>query len=567
MMDMLVRNISLLTLLFCSQVFAQFHDPRALEANPLLADSPIAPRLEGLGDVGFKVTTGNADSQYYFNQGLRLTYAFNHSEALRAFKESARLDPDNAMAWWGQALVLGPNINLPMMPYVTDAAWAAMQEATARQSPATKKEKALIAALAQRYRPEVSANRIELDRAYADAMLKLAGEYASDPDIAALTASALMNLSPWDYWFGDGKPYERTVVIMALLEGAIAKSPKHTGALHYHIHVTESKEPDLGEPSADALKDLAPGAGHLLHMPSHIYMRVGRYADAYAMNQAATKADVDYIAQCQAQGLYPVGYYPHNAHFMVWSAQFMGRYADAIAAARDIRDKIPEFIGVEDQLPTNVKSDAWVMFETFLSQPLFTMTRFGDWEAVLEEPKPDKSALFMTGIWHYARGMARVHTGQPEAARMERESLRRILVKSDIDNYAVSLNGAKRLLEIAEKLLSGEIAASNGNYERAIALMSGAVRLQDGLLYMEPPDWFFPSRHYLGAVLLEAGKADEAETVYWADLSRNPENGFALFGLMQAQTEMGNAEAADLSRMRFERAWINADVELANSRF
>lgn len=545
---------------------AQYHDPRALNTDPLLADAAIAPRLEGLGDAGFSVTTGSDDSQYFFNQGLRLTYAFNHSEALRSFKEAARLDPDNAMAWWGQALVLGPNINLPMMPYVTDQALGAMQRALELSDGATEKERDLIEALSVRYvEPGAESDAARLNVAYAEAMRMLAARYLADPDVATLAASAIMNQSPWDYWYADGQPYQRTREVMALLEKTIEEYPEHTGALHYYIHITEAQVPQQGEAAADALNGLAPGAGHLVHMPSHIYMRVGRYADAYTVNEKASAADSEYIAACNAQGLYPVGYYPHNVHFMVWSAQAMGRYGDAMAAARQISAKIPAFIADPEQQPTGAGADAWMLFETFLAQPIYTMVRFGDWEAVLAESKPAENALFMNGVWRYARGLAFVHTDNATAARDELTALREILDSPGIAAYPASLNGAAKLLQIAAALLAGEIAAAAGSYDAAIGLLELAVRLQDGLLYMEPPDWFMPSRHYLGAVLLEAGYPGEAETVYWADLRKNPGNGFALYGVLLAQREQGKVTVA--IEERFDQAWSDADHQLTSSRY
>jgi tetratricopeptide (TPR) repeat protein len=561
--------LALVLLITAFPAQAQYHDPRALAADPATADAPIAPRLDGLGDAGFKVTTDNKDSQYFFNQGLRLTYAFNHSEALRSFKEAARLDPDNAMAWWGQALVLGPNINLPMMPYVAEQAWDAMQSATALRNGVTAKERALIDALALRYAPPgEEPDGPALSGAYAEAMTALAEKYPDDPDIATLTASAIMNISPWDYWYGDGTPYQRTLLVMALLEQAFDNNPEHTGALHYYIHITEAYVPKQGEAAADQLSGLAPNAGHLVHMPSHIYMRVGRYADAYEVNETASQADTAYITACQAQGIYPVGYYPHNVHFMVWSAQMMGRYADALTAAREISGSIPAFVaypGYPDQMKSGAGADAWMLFETFLSQPLYTMVRFGDWAAVLAEPQPAAEARFMTGVWHYARGLAYLYTDDESAALKELEALSKVLDEPANKEYPASLNGAAPLLQIATAILAGEIAAAGGDYDTAISLLEMAVRLQDGLMYMEPPDWFMPARHYLGAVLLDAGFPAEAETVYWADLRKNPNNGYALFGVWQAQ--QAQSFPAQASEERFNQAWADADHELTSSRF
>jgi hypothetical protein len=546
---------------------AQFHDPRALAADPLQDKGPIAPRLKGLGEVTMPVTTRDKGSQYFFDQGLRLTYGFNHSEALRSFKESARLDPDNAMAWWGQALVLGPNINLPMMPYVVQPAVDAAQRAVDLQVNANEKERALIAALQLRYSIASNADQRAMNAAYAKAMAELVASYPDDPNIVTLYASAIMNLSPWDYWYRDGTPYTRTAVVNNLLQTAIEANPEHTGALHYYIHITEAQAPLQAEGAADALDGLAPGAGHLVHMPSHIYMRLGRYADSYRVNRKAAKADASYIASCQAQGLYPIGYYPHNVHFLVWSAQFLGRSDDAMQAARKIRDQIPEFIGVEDQQPQAVPGDAWKLFETFMSQPLFTLARFGMWDEILAEPQPVRPARLMNGIWHYARGLAFANRGGIAAARHELRLLLNILAEPGIHEYPAGINGAGSLLDIAAELLAGEIEAAVENYPLAIAHLGRAVRLQDGMIYNEPPDWFFPSRHYLGAALLDAGLPAEAETVYWDDLRRMPNNGFALFGLWQAQLAQDKLLKAQETLEKFNDIWADADVELTSSRY
>ena len=562
-----ISGVIALTLLFLGNVAqAQYHDPRALEADPVNATQALAPKLDGVGEHTLPVSTANPESQYFFNQGLRLTYAFNHSEALRSFKEAARLDPENAMAWWGQALVLGPNINLPMMPYVLEQTWQALQRAVALRDKVTDKERGLIDALAMRYAATPDDRQAERNRAWADAMLVLADLYPDDPDIATLTSSAIMNLSPWDYWHNDGTPYARTTRVLEMLGKATQNFPQHTGALHYYIHITEAQRPDLGEAAAELLSGITPGAGHLLHMPSHIYMRLGRYADTYAVNKAASAADEAYIAASNAQGLYAMGYYPHNVHFMVWSAQSMGRYGDAMTAARQIEAKIPEFIGdIGVESPTGRYADAWQLFEIFLAQPMYTMARFGDWQAVLNEPQPPAAAQFMTGVWHYARGLAYVHTDNRRKAGKELRRLEKLIASDTLAEYPASLNGARILLTIAAGVLEGEIEAAAGDYDDAITALSEAVRLQDSLLYMEPPDWFMPSRHYLGAVLLDAGRAREAETVYWADLRKNPNNGYALFGVAQAQAAQDKDNSAVLAR--FKNAWANADRELSSSRF
>ena len=373
---------------------AQIHDPRALEADPIAAEGKIAPVLKGLGDYHFEVTTASSESQAFFDQGLRLTYGFNHSEALRAFKEAARLDPGNAMAYWGWALVLGPNLNLPMMPYVVEQAYESALKAVELSDGVSEKERALIEALATRYTNDPEAERTPFDEAYAEAMADVVERFPDDLDAATLYAASLMNLSPWDYWYLDGLAKENTDEVLATLESVVERNPQHPGALHYYIHAVEARHPERAEPAADSLARLMPGAGHMVHMPSHIYMRVGRYAEAYEANRLAVEADEGYITQCRAQGLYPLGYYPHNIHFLAWSAAFQGRREAAMEASRKIVEEIPHELAAD--------RNTWALYETFLSQPLYTMVRFGMWEAVMAEPAPEVDSRFMTGIWHYA---------------------------------------------------------------------------------------------------------------------------------------------------------------------
>lgn len=547
-----------IAMLLASPVLAQIHDPNALSADPATATSAIAPRLAGLGDHHISVTTSNPDSQYFFDQGFRLTLGFNHSEALRSFKEAVRLDPENAMAYWGWALVLGPNLNLPMQENVVASAYQAMQKAVALKAMVSEKERAYIEALAVRYTDDPKADRAPLDAAYVDAMADLSTRYPDDPDAATLYAAAIMNTNPWDYWYRDGTPKESTKTILATLQSVVAKHPKHAGAHHYLIHTVEAFRPELGVASADQLGGLMPGAGHLVHMPSHIYMRVGRYADSYAANALAAKADNAYIVQCRAQGLYPLAYYPHNIHFMVWSAMFQGRSEAAMAAARQVKDKIP----------VDLKDDTWALNELFRSQPMFVMMRFGQWDAMLAEPRPIERMRFMNGAWHYGRGLAYVHKGDLEAAKQELAKLEefRKMAEADTEYYA-GFGVAGGLLTIAEELLQGELLAKEQDYPGAIAHLERAVRLEDSLRYNEPTDWYIPARHSLGAVLLEAGQPAEAETVYWEDLRRNPENGYALFGLKQSLTAQGNVAVATAIDARLTEAWKEAGKPLQTSRY
>ncbi len=538
---------------------AQVHDPRALTSDPETADAPIAPRLEGLGDHHIAVTTDSPDSQAFFDQGMRLTYGFNHSEALRAFKEAARLDPANAMAYWGWALVLGPNLNLPMLPEVAPQAHDAIQRAVALKDRVSEREAAYIDAMAKRYVADPDDDRGPLDAAYAEAMREVVNRYPDDLDAATLYAAALMNLSPWDYWNLDGSAKGHTTEILDTLQSVVDRNPRHAGALHYYIHTVEARHPGRGEKHADMLAGLMPGAGHMVHMPSHIYMRVGRFADSYEANRRATEADEGYVTQCRAQGIYPLNYYPHNIHFMAWSAMMQGRKQAALASARKIVDKVPAELAAH--------KNVWGLYETFLSQPMFTMVRFGMWKEMLAEPKPEIGSRFMTGIWHYGRALAYTHTGRLRKARKELRALEaahRTITRSE---QYIGFAAAETLTAIAREIVAGEIAAKRGKTLEALARLERAVRLEEGLLYNEPPDWYFPVRHLLGAVLLEAGRPGEAEVVYSADLRKNADNGYSLFGLRQALAAQGKTADAEVVARRFERSWADADHELTSSRF
>lgn len=537
---------------------AQMWDPRALEIDPTTATAPVAPVLEGLGDLHHAVTTASPRSQAFFDQGLRLTYAFNHSEAVRAFKEAVRLDPGNAMAWWGWAYALGPNLNLPMMPEVTGQAYAAVQTAMGLRERVSPAERAYIEALAKRYADPAPADRTALDRAFAEAMRDVAAKYPADPDAATLYADALMNLSPWNYWYADGSGNEHAQVIVDTLEAVLRRHPDHLGALHLHIHAVEAVDGRRAEVSADRLLKLAPAAGHLVHMPSHIYMRVGRYADAYAANALADAADNSYVAQCNAQGIYPLFYHRHNQHFLTWAAMFQGRSKAAMEAGRLIGR------GVEPHMIAGPLSET---VEHLMSQPLYVMVRFGRWQEALSEPQPDPAYGFMTAVWHYARGMAFANTGRGRQARQELRTLEQMAAGEAMRDKFVGFAPAPAVLTVATLVLGAELASSGGDRDGAIARLDRAVRLQDGFPYNEPPDWYFPVRHYLGAELLAAGRAAEAETVYWQDLARNPANGYALLGLQQAQQAQGKTALAARAGEQFAAAWKDADVKLASSRF
>ncbi|MBM9603647.1 tetratricopeptide repeat protein [Desulfopila inferna] len=546
-------------ILYGTQAAAKIHDSRAIEADPFQAEQPIAPRLAGLGNYHFPVTTDNPESQEFFNQGLRLTYAFNHSEALRAFKESVRLDHDNAMAYWGWALVLGPNLNLPMMPDVAPQAYEAIQHALQRKEAVSEREQDFIEALAKRYSKIAPEDRTSLDHAYADAMRALVEKYPEDLDAATLYAASLMNLSPWNYWNLDASPRENTTKILNTLQSVVDREPKHAGALHYFIHTVEARHPERGEKHADMLGGLMPGAGHLVHMPSHIYMRVGRFADSYKVNKRAVEADENYITQCRAQGIYPLNYYPHNIHFMAWSAMVMGRPAEALESARKIVAKVPHELSADKNI--------WTLYETFLSQPVFVMVRFGMWEEMLSEPRPEVESRYMTGVWHYGRALAFLHTGRITEAEKELHALEnQQKFMSTLEHY-IGFGTAENLLTIAHEIVLGEIAYAEGDTLEGLAHLERAVRLEDSLIYNEPPDWYFPVRHFLGAMLLDAGRPREAEVVYAADLRKNPENGYSLFGLAKALKQQGKNDDAEAVDIRFKRTWADATHVLATSRF
>jgi tetratricopeptide (TPR) repeat protein len=553
----LVLAVAIAGILTTGQLARTQTDPQN-DVQSTAVPGQTAPRLQNLGDHKFPVTTNSARAQLFINQGMMLVYGFNHAEATRSFREAARLDPNCAMAYWGMALVLGPNINMAMPTEAEPQAYEMIQKAIAHKKNASEKEKAYIDALANRYSGEEKPDRTALDLAYAGAMRELQDRYPDDLDIATLYAEAVMDLRPWNYWTRDMQPYPETAEVLKVLESVLARNPNHPGAIHLYIHSVELARPQFAEAAAERLWTLAPGAGHLVHMPSHIFRRIGRYADASRSNQDAIFADEDYITQCRAQGVYPLAYYPHNIHFLWDSATMEGRSHIAIEAARKSASRIPE--GAWREVP---------LLHQFLVAPLFAYTRFGEWDFILNESQPPQDSPFWTGIWHYARGMAMTATGKLNEANQELDGLRSIAAQKSMDGFRVtfSRNGAKAILEIAVEVLAGELAAKHGDYEQAIARLHRAVLLEDNLIYNEPPDWHVPVRQSLGAVLLEAGRAPEAEAVYWQDLGLNRENGWSLFGLMQSLRAQGKEEQAVMIEKRFKKAWNQADVTLTASRF
>lgn len=545
---------------FMSQTNAQIFDPTVLNIDPYTATGPVAPKIEGLGEYGFEITTDSEQSRYFFNQGWRLVVGFNHSEAMRSFKEAVRLDPQNAMAYWGWALTMGPNLNLPMLTNNIDRTWHAMEKALSLKDNVSQWERDYIDTLATRYSPDHSVPRDVLDVAYMKATEKLMQKYPDDLDAAVLHAAAAMNLQPWDYWNDDGTPKGYTEKVIKVLEDVLEKDPNHPAAHHYYIHVTETEKPELSEGSADVLAGLMPGSGHLIHMPSHIFMRVGRYQDAYDTNIVAAKVDEEYIEQTKAQGLYVVNYYPHNVHFLSWSSMFTGRSELAIESAYKAKGILEE----------GVRKTTWGASEFFRSQPFFVLVRFGKWNELLEVPKPFVKAQFVTGMWHFGRGMAYLNLGRMEEAEQELAKLEEFVAKfaDGIPGYPTE---GKKVpgdnLAIAAALLKGERDSINGNIDDAIHHFATAVRLEDANTYYEPAAWNFPTRHYLGALLLAADRPREAEVVYWDDLKKNPNNAYSLYGLYQSLTAQGKETEAQEFLARYEEAWKDSDVKLTRSRF
>jgi tetratricopeptide (TPR) repeat protein len=518
--------------------------------EPPTPNAPVAPRLQNLGVHAFPVTTSVPQAQLFINQGVNLAYAFNHAEAARAFAEAARLDPNAAMAYWGHALVLGPNINAPMAPEDEPKAYALAQKAVALKSKVSARERAYIDALAARYtgRPE---DRQNADQAYVAAMERLVATFPEDVDAQVLFAEALMDVMPWSYWTRDGRPHEGTRTIITSLEQAIAKNEQHPGALHLWIHLWESTDtPERAEAEADRLLPLMPGAGHIVHMPAHIYQRVGRHADVIRVNQLAAKADEDYIAQCKAQGLYPLGYYPHNLHFIWMGATASGQKTLAIDSAFKLANQVPH-----EALSTVP------ILQGFLVVPYWAQVRFAEWDVILADPGPHHRTPFTQAVWHYARAMAFTALDRLDEATRELAALGGLVDDPAMKKEATfSANNGFAILRIAPEVVAGEIAAKRKDWQTAIRHLERAVRYEDALIYQEPHDWHAPARENLAAVLLAAGRADEAETVYWEDLKRNAESGWSLSGLLEALKAQDKHEDAALVEARLRKTWRDAEV-------
>ena len=518
-----------------------------------------APLFNNLGDLNYPVTTNSDLAQKYFNQGLTFAYGFNHEEAFRSFKEAARLDSNCAMAYWGMAYVLGPNINLPMDPASEMPAWDAIQKAIAELDNETQEEKDLVMAMSKRYALNAPKDRSSLDKAYCDAMREVHNKYPDDLDAATIFAESIMDTHPWDYWNKDGTAQPWTPELLSVLEGVIKKKPDHMGANHFYIHSVEaSKDPGRGLRSADRLRSLVPGAGHLVHMPAHIYIRTGRYHDGVLANERAVKSDEEYISQCRQQGFYPISYYPHNYHFLWACATLEGNSKKAIDAALKT-GKIPP-----DSL---LNMCGYQTLQHFSVIPLFAYVTFGRWNDIMNYPEPEKDRPYMRAVWHYARAMAFIGQNDLKNAEKETEHLEQIRAEKDLtDFYIWDINTAGSLIQIASEVTRGELETKKKNYDAAISHLRKAVKEEDKLRYDEPPTWFYPCRQNLGAVLIEAGRFAEAEKVYRENLAEVPDNGWSLFGLHQALLKQGKTDEAAKVGKRFEEAWKYSDVKLTSSR-
>lgn len=518
----------------------------------------LAPLLEGMGDHHHAITTRSPEAQRYFDQGLVLAFGFNHREAARSFRQAQALDPACAMCLWGEALVLGPNINAGMDAADNPRAFAAVRDAFALRGNASERERAYIEALAMRYADPAPKDRSGLDRAYAEAMGEVVQRFPDDADAASLYAEALMDTTPWDYWGADGSPKPVTRTILGTLEAVLDSQPEHPLANHLYIHAVEKVHPRRGLAAADRLRDLVPGAGHLVHMPGHIYIRVGRYDDAVRANEKAIGADNAYVAQCHAQGLYPVAYMPHNHHFLAAAAGFIGRGDQALAAARHMQSNQDEQLMRKPEFAT--LQQYWVM-------PYFVMVRFGRWDELLAEPAPADDLLYPTGIWHYARGLAEARQFELDAARRSLVALTDIADDPEMEATRIwETNTMAQILAIAREVLAGEIAMQDCQPELAAEHFRSAVALEDALTYVEPPDWYVPARHNLGEALLASDQPAAAEAVYREDLSIYPANGWSLRGLEQALRKQGRHDEADAVNGRFRKVWAADGPAIAGSR-
>jgi len=526
--------------------------------------TPKAPLYDNLGSLHHEITTASPEAQRYFDQGLTLSYAFNHAESIRSFKQALAIDPDCAMCYWGVAFALGPNINAPITPDAAKEAFDAIEQAKQRAGKASAKEQAYIDALSKRYVVDPKADRPPLDAAYAAAMRVVAQKFPDDLDAMTLFAQSLMDTSPWNYWNADGSPREFTNEVISSLESVLHRKADHPGAIHLYIHAVEaSPNPKRAEQYADRLPALVPGAGHLVHMPAHIYLRTGRYHEASHANEEAIKVDAAYKAGNAVAGnmMYDVGYIPHNPHFFVASASLEGRRADALRAAEDVRRRMHADLLRDPSMGG--------MMQHYELTPLYTKLRFAMWDEVLAEPAPPADIPYLQAIFHAARSMA--FSAKGRLGEADRELATAKIAKNDPSLkmlYVSSVNTGSTIANIAYEVASGGLRARQKRGADAATHFATAVALEDSLAYMEPPDWPIPVRQLQGATLLALGRAAEAEKAFREDLKRFPDNGWSLSGLYASRVRQGHERDGEVGalQIRFAQAWKRADVELEAGR-
>ncbi len=528
----------------------QVQSPEAMKAYEE-ADPPL---WTDLGTLSYPVTTANKEAQSYFDQGLRMAANFNHAEARRAFQKAQRLDANCAMCFLGEALVLGPNINVPMDPEANAPAIAALKKAQSLAGGASDKEKALIEAVAARYSENPAAERPKLDMAFAEAMAALSDRYPDDLELAVLAAEAGMDTQPWDYWEPGGKqPKGRTADVQKRLENVLAKAPEHPWAIHLYIHLVEASDrPERAEPYADKLAALMPGAGHIVHMPSHIYYRVGRYVDSLEVNKTASKVDEAYITQTGAMGVYPIGYYSHNIHFVLVSAQLLGDTPTVLAQA----DKLDKWL-------SNEVATAIPIAQPVKAAPYFAWAQYAEPDKILTLPDPPGAPPYVKAMWHYARGVALAAKKDTAGARKEAEAIQRILAETDwstLDAWAIPV---RPVLEVAQGVVLARIAQAEGDNAAAIGHWRKAAEMEDTIPYMEPSFWYYPVRQSLGAALLKDGKPEEAEKEFSTALDRVRGSAWALYGLQQAAKVKGDAAAESKAAADLAKTW-RGNPELLN---
>ncbi|MBS3648042.1 hypothetical protein KEU06_05280 [Pseudaminobacter sp. 19-2017] len=515
------------------------------------------PLWTDLGRISWPITTSNKEAQAYFDQGLRLAVNFNHAEAVRAFRKAQRLDPNCAVCFLGEALVLGPNINVPMDPAANAPALAALNKALELAPGATQKERDLITAVATRYSSDPAAERPALDEVFAAATAALSDKYPDDLQFAVLAAEAGMDTQPWDYWEPGGKePKGHTADVQKRLEGVLAKDPNHPGAIHLYIHLVEASDrPERAEPYADRLAAQMPGAGHIVHMPSHIYFRIGRYVDSVASNKAASKVDEDYITQTGAMGVYPIGYYSHNVHFVLVSAALIGDRETALAQA----DKLDRWL-------TNEVATALPIAQPVKSAPYFAWAEYGVPDQVLAMAEPAGAPPYVKAMWHYARGIASARKRDAATARAEATAIDQVLNDTDwstMDEWNIP---ARPVLQVASDVVRARAAQAEGSDVNALEHLKAAAETQDTIPYMEPPYWYYPVRQSLGAALLRQGKADEAAQEFNAALEHARGSALPLYGLQQAATAKGDTAAADRYGAELAKNWKGEPAMLSLER-